>query len=78
MWEQYFSKAYDSLPHINLLQKLEPMVVIKLNKNELNLIHNYLTNFKQRTKISSSYSDWYEIVRVESSSVVILGLKIDN
>ena len=42
------SKACDSLPH---------------DKNGLNLIHNYLTNPKQRTKISSFYSDWYDIVR---------------
>ena len=27
------------------------------------MIHNYLTNSKQRTKVSSSYSDWYDIVR---------------
>ena len=27
------------------------------------MIHNYLTNRKQRTKISSSYSDSYDIVR---------------
>ena len=27
------------------------------------MIHNYLTNCKQRTKISSSYSDCYDIVR---------------
>ena len=26
-------------------------------------MHNYLTNRKQRMKISSSYSDWYDIVR---------------
>ena len=27
------------------------------------MIHNDLTNRKQRTKIGSSYSDWYDIVR---------------
>ena len=29
----------------------------------LNLIHNYLSNRKQRRRIHSSYSDWYDIVR---------------
>ena len=28
------------------------------------MIHNDLTSRKQRTKLSSSYSDWYDIVRV--------------
>ena len=40
------TKAYDSPPH-----------------DALNLIHKYLTNRKQGTKISSSYSDWYDKVR---------------
>ena len=54
------SKAYDSLPHDLLVAKFE---AYGIDKNGLNLIHNYLTNRKQRTKISSSYSDWYDIVR---------------
>ena len=29
----------------------------------LNLIDNYLSNRKEQTKINSSYSDWYDIVR---------------
>ena len=43
------SKACDCLQH-NL-------------KPGLRLIHDYLSNRKQRTKINSSYSDWYNIVR---------------
>ena len=54
------SRAYDSLPHDLLAAKFE---AYGIDKNGLNLIHNYLTNRKQRTKISSSYSEWYEIVR---------------
>ena len=53
------SKAYDSLPHDFLVAKFE---AYGIDKNGLNLIHNYLTNREQRTKVKSSCSDWYEIV----------------
>ena len=48
------SKVCDSLPYDLLVAKFEAYGTVK---NGLNLIHNYLTNRKQRTKISSSYSD---------------------
>ena len=51
------SKAYDCLPHDLLVAKFETYVI---DKTGLNLIHNYLSN---RTKINSSYSDWYDIIR---------------
>ena len=54
------SKAYNTLSHDLLVAKFE---AYGIDKNGLNLIHNYLTNRKQRTKVSSSYSDWYDIVR---------------
>ena len=54
------SKAYDCLPHDLLVAKLE---VYDIDKTGLNLIYNYLSNCKQRTKINSWYSDWYDIVR---------------
>ena len=54
------SKAYNSLPHDLLVAKFE---AYGIDKNGLNLKHNYLANRKQRTKISSSYSEWYDIVR---------------
>ena len=54
------SKAYDCLPHDLLVAKLEAYGV---GKAALNLTSNYLSHRKQRTKIGSSYSDWYEIVR---------------
>ena len=54
------SKAYDSLPHDPLVAKFE---AYGIDKNGLNLIHNYLKNCKQRTEISSPYSEWYDIVR---------------
>ena len=53
------SKAYDCLPHDLLIEKCE---AYDIDKNKLRLIHNYLLNRKQRTKRSSSYSDWYNIV----------------
>ena len=55
------SKAYDCLPHDLLVAKLEAYGV---GKAALNLIGNYLSHRKQRTKTGSPYSDWYEIVRV--------------
>ena len=54
------SKAYDCLPHGLLVAKFESYGI---GKTGLNLIYNYLSNRKQRTKINSSYSDWYDIVR---------------
>ena len=54
------SKAYDSLPQDLLVAKFE---AYGIDKNGLNLVHEYLTNCKQWTKIRSSYSDWYYIVR---------------
>ena len=34
-----------------------------IDKTGLNLMHNCLSKRKQQTKISSSYSNWYDIVR---------------
>ena len=50
------SKAYDCLPHDLLMAKLEAN---GLDKASLFLIKNYLANRKQRTKLGSSYSDWF-------------------
>ena len=49
-----------TLPHDLLVAKFE---AYGIDKHELNLIHNYLINRKQRTKVSSSYSDLYDKVR---------------
>ena len=54
------SKAYDCLPHDLLAAKFE---AYGINKTGLNLMHNFLSSRKQRTKINCSYSDWYDIVR---------------
>ena len=61
------SKAYDSLPHDLVVEKFE---AYGIDKNGLNLMHNYLTNRKQKTKISSSYSDWYIVRGVPQGSVL--------
>ena len=49
-----------TLPHDLLVAKFE---TYGIDKHELNSIHNYPTNRKQRTKVSSSYSDSYDKVR---------------
>ena len=54
------SKAYDCLPHELLVAKLQAYCV---GKAALNLISNYLSHRKQRTKIGSPYSEWYELIR---------------
>ena len=54
------SKGYNCSPHNFLVAKLEAYGV---GKGALNLISYYLSHRKQRTKIGSSYSDSYEIVR---------------
>ena len=54
------SKAYDCLPHDLLVAKFEAHGI---DKTGLHLLHNYLSNRKQRTKINSSFSDWYDIFR---------------
>ena len=53
------SKAYDCLPHDLLIAKLE---AYGLDTTSLSLIKNYLANRKQRTKVGSSYSDWFEFI----------------
>ena len=53
------SKAFDCLSHELLLAKLH---AYGFSLSALRLIHSYLTNRKQRTKINSSYSSWEEIL----------------
>ena len=53
-------KAYDCLPHDILIVKLEPY---GLDKANLNLVNYYLSFWKQREKISSSWFDWSNVTR---------------
>ena len=52
------SKAYDCLTHNLLIAKLECYGV---DKASLWLLLDYLTHRKQRTKIGSSFSSWWDI-----------------
>ena len=54
------SKAYDCLPHNLMVAKLE---AYGISKESLQLISDYLSYHKQRTKIGSAYSDWANVIR---------------
>ena len=54
------SKTYDCIPHNLLKAKLECYGIDKIG---LSFILDYLSRRKQRTKIGSSYSCWYDIIR---------------
>ena len=51
-------KVFDCLPHELLIAKLHSY---GFSLNTLRLIHSYLSNRRQRTKISESYNSWEEI-----------------
>ena len=53
------SKAFDWLEHELLIAKLN---TYGFHLSALKLIHDYLSNRKQRTKINSTYSKWHDIL----------------
>ena len=52
-----FSKAYDCIPHDFLIAELEAYGL-----NSLNVLADYLSGRKQRTKIRSAFSEWWKII----------------
>ena len=52
------SNAYDCIPHDLLIAKCE---AYGFGQHSLLLIHNYLSNRKQRVKVGSLFTDWQEI-----------------
>ena len=54
------SKAYDCLKDDLLLPKIQPY---GFSKESIRLLLSYLTNRTQRIKISSTFSDWTNIVK---------------
>ena len=61
------SKAFDCLDHELLTAKFN---AYGFALPALRLIHNYLTNKKQRTKIDDNYSSWSEIFGVPQRSIL--------
>ena len=53
------SKAFDCLPHDLIIAKLN---AYGFSLSAFRLIHDYLSNRKQRTKINLTYSSWEEIL----------------
>ena len=51
-------KAFDSLNHDLLMEKLEAYV---LDNNAVSFMRSYLTNWLQRCKINNSFSGWAKI-----------------
>ena len=54
------SKAFDCLNHELLIAKLEAYC---FSTSALKLVHNYLSNRKQRVKINGSFSSWQESIK---------------
>ena len=61
-------KAYDYLAHDIPIAKLE---AYGLDMASLSLLKSYLANLKQRTKVESSHSGWFEFIRrIPQSSIL--------
>ena len=52
------SKAFDYIPHDLIIAKLE---AYDFHIDTLKLIHDYLSNRKQRVKVNDAYSSWKDI-----------------
>ena len=70
------SKAFDCLNHEHLIVKLH---AYRLSFSSLKLVHDYLLNCKQRTKVNSKYSSWTDTLEaVPQLKSVDLLLQIHN
>ena len=73
------TKTYDCLRHDLLIAKLE---AYGLGNSSLNLLLDYLTFRKQRTKVGSAYSKWSKIRRgIPQGSIfrpILLNIFINN
>ena len=54
------SKAFDTINYELLIAKLG---AYGIKKDSLKLIHSYLTDRWQRTKINATFSSWYELLQ---------------
>ena len=68
------SKAFDCLNHEHLIVKLH---AYRLSFSSLKLVHDYLLNCKQRTKVNSKYSSWTDTFR-GCSTIEISGFTVTN
>ena len=55
----YLSKAFDCLNHELLIAKLN---AYGFTFPILKIVHDYLSDKKQRTRVNNSYSSWFEIL----------------
>ena len=52
------SKAFDTIPHVHLLRKLENY---GLSSKAVSLLQSYLSNRYQRVKLGNTYSNWSNV-----------------
>ena len=69
------SKAYDCIPHDLLMAKLQ---AYGLDKMRLNINFDNLNDRKQRTKVRSSFSSWYDIITAIPQGPLLFNIFIND